>query len=57
LLEENKITYQNLDVAADRAARDEMIKKTGQMGVPVIYIDGAMSVGFDEKWLREKLGL
>jgi glutaredoxin-like YruB-family protein len=56
-LDDNKIYYQNIDVAADKAARDEMIAKTGQIGVPVIEVDSDISVGFDEKWLREKLSL
>lgn len=56
-LDDNKISYQNLDVASDIAARDEMITKSGQMGVPVIDIDGEITVGFDEKWLRQKLNL
>ena len=56
-LDDNKISYQNLDVASDKAARDEMITKSGQMGVPVIDIGGEITVGFDEKWLRQKLNL
>ena len=57
LLDENKIPYQDIDVAGDKAARDEMVGKTGQLGVPVIDIDGDIQVGFDEKWLRQKLNL
>ncbi len=56
-LDENKIPYQNIDVASDKAARDEMVSKTGQLSVPVIDIDGDTKVGFDEKWLRQKLNL
>ena len=56
-LGDNQISYQNLDVASDIAARDEMITKSGQMGVPVIDIDGEITVGFDERWLRQKLNL
>ena len=56
-LDDNKISYQNFDVASDKAARDEMITKSAQMGVPVIDIDGEITVGFDEKWLRQKLNL
>ena len=56
-LDDNKVPYQSLDVAADKAARDEMIAKTGQLSVPVIDIDGELSVGFDEKWLKGKLKL
>jgi len=56
-LDENKIPYQNFDVASDKAARDDMISKTGQLGVPVVDIDGDILVGFNEKWLRQKLNL
>lgn len=56
-LDDNTIAYQAFDVASDKAARDEMITKSGQMGVPVIDIDGEITVGFDEKWLRGKLNL
>jgi len=56
-LDENKIPYQNLDVASDKAARDEMTSKTGQLGVPVVDIDGDVAVGFNENWLRQKLNL
>ena len=56
-LDENKIPYQSFDVASDKAARDEMVSKSGQLGVPVIEINGGISVGFNEKWLRQKLNL
>ena len=56
-LDENKIPYQNFDVASDKAVRDEMVSKTAQLGVPVVDIDGDILVGFDEKWLRQKLNL
>jgi glutaredoxin 3 len=57
LLDENKVAYMNLDVASDKAARDEMLSKTGQFGVPVIDVDGEIAVGYDEKWLKQKLNL
>ena len=56
-LEDNGIAYEDLNVAADKDAREEMVHKTGQMGVPVIEIDGDIVVGYDEGWLKEKLGL
>jgi hypothetical protein len=34
-----------------------MIHKSGQMGVPVIEVDGEFVVGFNQAWLKEKLGL
>jgi len=51
------VQYVNVDVSQDRAARDEMVNKTGQLGVPVVDIDGELTVGYDEKWIKEKLGL
>jgi len=57
LLDENKVVYKNLDVASDKAAREEMLNKTGQFAVPVIDIDGEISVGYDANWLRQKLNL
>ena len=56
-LEQHNIAYQEVDVATDSAAREEMVRKTGQMAVPVIEINGDFTVGFDEGRLKEKLGL
>lgn len=53
----NGIAFQEVDVGADKVARDEMVKKSGQMGVPVTDIDGTMIVGFQENVLKEKLGI
>lgn len=54
---ENKIAFTEYDVARDLAKRQEMVQKSGQMGVPVIYIGDKLTVGFDEKQLRELLSL
>lgn len=56
-LEDNKIAYQDLNVAEDKAAREEMVHKSGQIAVPVIDIDGELVVGFNQAKLKEKLGL
>ncbi len=62
---ENKIDFDNVDVSLDHHAADEMVKLSGQMGVPVITIDEKVIVGFDKpriekllKWLllRQKSG-
>jgi glutaredoxin 3 len=50
-----KIQFKDIYVEEDEKARDEMIKKSGQMGVPVIDIDGTIVVGFDEKKLKQIL--
>ncbi len=57
MLDDNKVTYENVDVSRDTDARDEMVNKTGQLGVPVVDIDGELTVGYDEKWIKEKLGI
>jgi len=56
-LDVNNIPYQDLNVAEDKAAREEMIAKSGQMSVPVIDIGGELVIGFDEPQLKQKLGL
>lgn len=51
------LAYTDIDVAADPAKADEMIKKSGQMGVPVIDIGGTIIVGFDKTKINAALGL
>jgi len=48
---DNNVEYSEKDVASDAAAREEMIKRSGQMGVPVTDIDGELTVGFDKERL------
>lgn len=43
------------DVAVDLAAREEMVKKSGQLGVPVMVVDGQIIVGFNRPKLDELL--
>jgi glutaredoxin len=50
-LDELKVEHTDHDVSTDSAAAEEMIKKSGQMGVPVIEIDGKIIVGFDKQEL------
>lgn len=53
--DENKVSYEDINVASDLEKRKEMIDMTGQMGVPVIRIEDDVIVGFDERKLRELL--
>lgn len=53
----HKVEYDEFNVAEDEKARDEMIEKSGQMGVPVIEIGKDIIVGFDEKELKKKLNI
>lgn len=57
LFAKNNLSYEELNVAEDQKAREEMKNKSGQLGVPVIDIDGEIIVGFDESELRKALGL
>ena len=50
-LKEKGATFTEVDVAADPVAANDMVKKSGQMGVPVIEVDGHIVVG----WNREAL--
>ena len=52
---ENNIKFTDVDVSADEAAQKEMVEKSGQMGVPVIDIDGKILVGFDQGKIEEAL--
>ncbi len=56
-LAENKIEFENFDVAEDQEKAKEMADVSGQMGVPVIIVDGEIIVGFDKAALKEKLGI
>ena len=53
---ENSIEYKEVDVASDLKARQEMIEKSGQMGVPVIVVGSRVIVGFNKPVLEEALG-
>ncbi|MFA6408331.1 MAG: glutaredoxin domain-containing protein [Candidatus Paceibacterota bacterium] len=57
LLKEKGITYTDYDVAHDLEKRQEMIQKSGQMGVPVIFVGEEMIVGFDQERLVSALGI
>lgn len=53
----NGVQFTDYNVGTDLAKRQEMIQKSGQMGVPVIEVGEKIVVGFDEAQLRELLGV
>ncbi|MEI6553247.1 MAG: glutaredoxin domain-containing protein [bacterium] len=53
----NNVPFEEFNVAADLEKRKEMMQKTGQMGVPVIDIDGSIVIGFDKEVIAKKLGI
>lgn len=54
-LKEHKIAFKDINVAEDEKAAQKMIKKSGQMGVPVTEIDGKIVIGFDVTTLKKLL--
>jgi len=56
-LEQNKVKFEEIDISKNEKAAEEMIEKSGQMGVPVIEIDGKIIVGFDLPAIKEALDL
>jgi glutaredoxin-like YruB-family protein len=56
-LSENNIVFENIDVSLDQGKAEEMIQKSGQMGVPVLDIGGEIVVGFDKERIKKTLGI
>lgn len=56
-LNENNIAFENIDLSANQAAAEEMVQKSGQMGVPVLDIEGEIIVGFDKEKIKKALGI
>lgn len=54
---EHNVDYEEKNVSTDTAARDEMIAKSHQLGVPVIDIDGEFTVGFDKERISKLLNI
>lgn len=50
---EKGIAFSEIDVASDPAAANEMVKKSGQMGVPVIEVNSQIVVGWNQAALQE----
>ncbi len=56
-LKDKGIAYTEHNVASDLEKRQEMIQKSGQMGVPVIFVGDELIVGFDQERLVSSLGI
>jgi glutaredoxin 3 len=56
-LKDNNIEFENIDVAANPEKGEEIIEKSGQMGVPVLDIEGEIIVGFDREAITKALGI
>ena len=56
-LNKHKVKYKSIDVGKNEKAAQEMIEKSGQMGVPVLDINGKIIVGYDESGIKKALKL
>jgi len=56
-LKKNNIEFEDINVGKDQEKAKEMVEKSGQMGVPVIEIDGEIVIGFDESKIKKLLHL
>jgi len=56
-LGEKNIPFTDHNVATDLEKRQEMVEKSGQMGVPVIFIGDEMVIGFNQERIDQLLGL
>lgn len=56
-LKSQNIQFEDIDVSVDQASAQDMISKSGQMGVPVLDINGTIIVGFDKAKINQALGL
>lgn len=53
--QKNGVVYREFNVVIDEKAREEMVQKSHQLGVPVIDIDGEIFVGFDRAGIVQAL--
>ncbi|MBP9852937.1 NrdH-redoxin [Candidatus Saccharibacteria bacterium] len=56
-LEEKGVAFTDKDIDSDPSFAEEAVKKSGQMGIPVVDIDGKIIVGFDRMKINEALGI
>lgn len=56
-LRERHVPFREIDVSKNQSAARDLVRRTGQMGVPVIEIDGKPIVGFDKPKIDRLLGL
>ena len=54
-LKQNRVTFKEHNIAKDKRRAEEMVKKSGQMGVPVLDVHGKIIVGFDVQKIDQAL--
>ena len=56
-LKDSNVVFEDIDVSKDQAQAEQMVEKSGQIGVPVLDIDGEIIIGFDKEKIKKALGL
>jgi len=56
-LKQKNVSFEDIDVAQDRAQAEQMIQRSGQMGVPQLWIDNTVVLGFDRPEINRLLSL
>jgi len=56
-LRKNNIRFSDVDISADPSLAEELVRKSGQQGVPQTEIDGEIVVGFDKTRINRLLGI
>lgn len=55
-LKDKKVDFEDIDVSQDQAQASQMIQKSGQMGVPQLWIDDDVVIGFNKPVIDQLLG-
>lgn len=55
-LKEKGVSFSEHNVAVDQKKAEEMVRKSGQMGVPVLNVNGKIIIGFNREQIDSALG-
>jgi len=56
-LQKNNISYTDIDISRDQRAAEDLVRRSGQQGVPQTDVNGSIVVGFNQPRLKELLGI
>ena len=56
-LKDNNIEFENVDISTNPDKAKEIVDKSGQMGVPVLDIEGQIIIGFDKEAIQKALNI
>jgi len=56
-LKEHNIEFEDIDISKDEKVKDDIIKRSGAIGAPIIEVDGEIIVGFDRAKIVKLLGI